>query len=216
MRYTSRLTVPVPAADLFRWHERPGAFQRLTPPWQPVSLTSHEGIRDGDRAVIRLGTRLVGLDWVAEHGGYDDACLHGDGVCQFEDTQLSGPFGAWHHRHAMRPAAEGSILEDDIVFELPLAPLSGIAAGFGETQIERMVSETVASERVAARIDRARDFNMGTLRDRCGRPFRPATKARLLPANRQRFTRRHRFVGLYRWRVTMGHRKCCGHIRRSL
>lgn len=138
MRYTSRLAVPVPAADLFRWHERPGAFQRLTPPWQPVSLTSHEGIRDGDRAVIRLGTRLVGLDWVAEHGGYDDACLRGDGACQFEDTQLSGPFGAWHHRHSMRPTAEGSILEDDITYELPLAPLSGVAAGVGEAQIERM------------------------------------------------------------------------------
>lgn len=138
MRYTSRLAVSVPAADLFRWHERPGAFQRLTPPWQPVSLTSHEGIRDGDRAVIRLGTRLVGLDWVAEHGGYDDACLRGDGACQFEDTQLSGPFGAWHHRHSMRPTAEGSILEDDITYELPLAPLSGVAAGVGEAQVERM------------------------------------------------------------------------------
>ncbi|WP_420454249.1 TIGR01777 family oxidoreductase [Rubrivirga sp.] len=139
MRYTSRLAVPVPAAELFRWHERPGAFERLTPPWQPVALRQHEGIRDGDLAVIRLGTRVAGLDWVAEHRGYDDACLDDpEGACQFEDVQLSGPFAAWRHTHTMLPAGEGSILEDDVSYRLPLAPLSRVAAGFGETQIERM------------------------------------------------------------------------------
>lgn len=138
MRYTSRLPVPVSAADLFRWHERPGAFDRLTPPWQPVSLTSHEGIRAGDRAVIRLGTRAIGLDWVAEHRGYRDDCLTGDGSCQFEDIQLTGPFGAWHHVHRMLPEGEGAVLEDDVTYELPLAPLSNVAAGIGEAQIERL------------------------------------------------------------------------------
>ena len=138
MRYVSRLAVPVSAADLFRWHERPGAFQRLTPPWQPVSLASHEGIRDGDRAVIRLGGRWVGLDWVAEHRGYDDGCLTGDGACAFEDVQLSGPFGSWHHTHRMVPADEHAILEDDVEYTLPLAPVSGFAKGVGEAQIERL------------------------------------------------------------------------------
>ncbi len=139
MRYTSRLAVPVPAADLFRWHERPGAFQRLTPPWQPVALRQHEGIRDGDLAVIRLGTSLVGIDWVAEHRGYDDACLDDpEAACQFEDVQQSGPFAAWRHTHTMLPAADGSILEDDVTYRLPLAPFSRVAAGFGRAQIERM------------------------------------------------------------------------------
>ena len=98
MRYTSRLPVPVSAAELFRWHARPGAFERLTPPWQPVSLQSHEGIRPGDRAVIRLGVGPAGIDWVAEHRGTDDGCLDGDGPGQFEDVQLSGPFAAWRRR----------------------------------------------------------------------------------------------------------------------
>lgn len=139
MRYTSRLSVPASAAELFRWHERPGAFERLTPPWQPVSLARHEGIRDGDHAVIRLGTRRVGLDWVAEHRGYDDGCLDGDGACQFEDVQLSGPFGAWHHTHRMIPDGDGSILEDDVRYELPLAPVSTALGGaIAEGQIERL------------------------------------------------------------------------------
>ena len=139
MRYTSRLPVPVSAADLFRWHRRPGAFQRLAPPWQPVSLRQHEGIRDGDRAVIHLGPGAVGIDWVAEHGGYDDSCLDGDGACQFEDTQVSGPFQSWHHVHRMRPAPEGAVLEDDVTFHLPLAAVSDAVAGrLALGQVERM------------------------------------------------------------------------------
>ena len=138
MRYTSYLDVPVPAAELFRWHARPGAFERLAPPWQPVSLKEHEGIRDGDRAVIRLGTRLLGIDWVAEHQGYSEGCLGGRGACRFEDVQVEGPFAAWHHTHRMLPSESGSVLEDDVAYELPLGGLSELAAPFGERQIERM------------------------------------------------------------------------------
>ena len=139
MRYTSRLPVPVSAAELFRWHERPGAFQRLSPPWQPVSLEQHQGIRDGDRAVIRLGTGPVGVDWVALHGGYDDACLDGGGACQFEDTQVSGPFRSWHHVHRMVPDGDGAVLEDDVTFRLPLAAVSErVGGGLALGQVERM------------------------------------------------------------------------------
>ena len=137
MRYTSRVSVPVPAADLFRWHERPGAFERLTPPWQPVSLEKHEGIRDGDEAVIRLGVGPLGIDWRARHQGYDDGCLGGDGPCQFEDVQTSGPFAAWHHRHRMLPDGDRSTLEDDVSFTLPLAPVSRIGAPVARRQLER-------------------------------------------------------------------------------
>ncbi|WP_412063359.1 TIGR01777 family oxidoreductase [Rubrivirga sp. IMCC45206] len=138
MRYTTRVAVPVPAADLFRWHARPGAFQRLSPPWQPVSLVSHEGIRDGDRAVIRLGVGPAGIDWVAEHVGYDDVCLTGDGPCQFEDRQVSGPFAAWHHVHRMLPDGDGSVLEDDVTYELPLAPVTSLGAPIARRQFDRM------------------------------------------------------------------------------
>ena len=138
MRHVSRVSVPVPAAELFRWHARPGAFQRLTPPWQPVSLQRHDGIRDGDRAVIRLGGKTLGLDWIAEHHGYDDGCLEGDGPCGFQDVQVSGPFGSWHHRHRMLPAPAGSVLEDDVTYTLPLDPVSRIGAPLASGQIERL------------------------------------------------------------------------------
>lgn len=108
--------MPVSAEALFAWHERPGAFMRLAPPWTPVRLEQFEGIREGDRAVIRLGPG-PGLRWVAEHNDY----VAGR---QFCDRQVTGPFRAWHHTHRMEPQEDGtSRLIDDIYYEPPLGPL---------------------------------------------------------------------------------------------
>jgi uncharacterized protein (TIGR01777 family) len=140
-RFTARLRVPVPAADLFGWHERPGAFERLTPPWQPVALERTDGIRSGDRAVIRLGVGRASVRWVAEHQGYDDACrVDAGAACQFRDVQVSGPFAAWTHRHRMTPDGPGaSVLEDDVDYALPLAPLStSLGGGIAQAQLERL------------------------------------------------------------------------------
>ena len=138
--FVSRLHVPAPAPALFDWHERPGAFERLTPPWQPVALEHTDGIRPGDRATIRLGVGPASVRWVAEHRAYSDACRRGDGPCQFTDIQVEGPFAAWRHTHAVFPEGpDASLLEDDVAYTLPLAPLSGPLAGWAARgQIERM------------------------------------------------------------------------------
>ncbi|MGZ8471771.1 MAG: TIGR01777 family oxidoreductase, partial [Gemmatirosa sp.] len=53
MRYSRSLRVPVPAATLFAWHARPGAFERLAPPWQRVRVVRSDGrITDGARVEI--------------------------------------------------------------------------------------------------------------------------------------------------------------------
>ena len=137
---TYSVGVPVPAADLFDWHERPGAFQRLSPPWQNVTLERADGIRNGDKAVIRLGVGPAAIRWVAEHRAYSDACRRSDGACQFQDIQVSGPFGAWSHTHRMLPDGDGSsTLHDAITYELPFAPISSAVGGWvAEGQIERM------------------------------------------------------------------------------
>lgn len=62
--------VDAPITEVFDWHTRPGAFTRLSPPWQPMRLVSEtDSLRDG-RATLALPG---GLRWVAQHqaGGYD-------------------------------------------------------------------------------------------------------------------------------------------------
>lgn len=126
-----------PPGELFDWHTRPGALERLTPPWTGVSVEDRSGdIRDeGATVVLRMPMGPVSLRWVATHHDF----VEGSG---FRDTQASGPFALWNHVHRVGPdGADGSILEDDIEYRLPLAPLSSLVASGA---VRSMLEQTFA------------------------------------------------------------------------
>lgn len=137
MRFTRSLRLPVPAADVFAWHERPGAFERLAPPWQRIRVVRSDGrITDGARveidaplapAMLSALDPLVGLvvpsRWVVEHRD------HVAGR-QFRDVQLEGPFARWTHLHRMEPdGPDASVLTDDIELTLPAGALGAVVGG---------------------------------------------------------------------------------------
>ncbi len=123
-RFVARSRLPAPAAEAFRWHERPGALERLTPPWERVEVLERpRGIGDGARAVLRVSAGPLRLRWVAEHSAYEVGR-------RFVDTQVEGPFARWVHEHRFEPAGEGeSVLEDRIEYALPLGPLGAAIGG---------------------------------------------------------------------------------------
>lgn len=130
--FVARSPMPVSREDLFAWHARPGAIDRLLPPWQPVRVEQPGGIRDGDEVVLRLGPGAVGVRWLARHQDYDPP--H-----SFGDRQVSGPFASWLHRHNMLENADTSILEDAIEYELPLGAFaSWVGGGKARSELERM------------------------------------------------------------------------------
>lgn len=112
------------AADVFAWHERPGALQRLSPPWAKIAVESAEGgIKDG--AEVRLRQKIGPFTgrWHIRHEGY----LKGRA---FSDRQVSGPFKEWVHHHEFKAVdAVSCDLVDRIVYELPMESLSGKPAG---------------------------------------------------------------------------------------
>src|SRR5665648_553137 len=66
-----RSIMPVPVDELFAYHARPGAFERLAPPWQRLRILEQEGgMRDGGRVVFKVYVGPVGKRWVAEMGSY--------------------------------------------------------------------------------------------------------------------------------------------------
>lgn len=114
LRFASPM--PVSAARLFAWHERPGAFERLTPPWIDLNVRRMDGIRDGDVAEFDLSPSalLPSIRWRAVHEAYEP------GV-GFTDVQERGPFARWTHRHSTIPEDDHSLLVDTLSYELPLA-----------------------------------------------------------------------------------------------
>ncbi len=123
-RFERSSELPVSAETLYAWHAAEGAFERLTPPFEPAKvLESEGGIAPGGRAVIGIKAGPIPQKWVAEHFALDADTLaqRRDGTLGFIDRQISGPFAMWEHRHVFEPlAAERCTLVDSIRYRLPL------------------------------------------------------------------------------------------------
>ncbi|MGH7785834.1 MAG: TIGR01777 family oxidoreductase [Candidatus Binatia bacterium] len=148
--FVQRSRIAAPAAAVFAWHARPGAFERLTPPWERVTIEErHGGIEDGARVVLRMGAGPLSVRWVAEH--YDFV----DGV-QFRDRQASGPFAYWDHTHRVEAdGPDACLLEDQVVYALPFGGLGALFGGaFADAKLRRMFDyrHRVTAEDVAAHV----------------------------------------------------------------
>jgi uncharacterized protein len=111
--FVRRSLLSAPAPEAFRWHARPGAFERLNPPWAPAVVVSRTGGIDGGRVTLRVGPGPFKRTWVAEHRDYEEDRL-------FRDVQIRGPFSHWTHTHLFGPATSAtSFIEDRIEYELP-------------------------------------------------------------------------------------------------
>jgi len=132
--FVRRSRIGVSADTAFAWHARPGAFERLNPPWAPVEIVERRGgIENGARVVLRIPMGPTSVRWVAEHCDY----IAGR---QFRDVQVSGPFARWDHTHRFDPdGPDACHLEDRIVFAVPLG---AIGAAVGKPFVQHMLERT--------------------------------------------------------------------------
>lgn len=129
-------TLPVPAAEAFAWHERPGALERLTPPWERFKVVERSGgLEDGARvtALVRVGP--ISTRWVAVHRDYQPGR-------RFVDEQAEGPFAHWIHQHLFEPAGPDATRYTDRIEFAPHMGTVGAAAGMwlARPRIERMLA----------------------------------------------------------------------------
>ena len=133
-RYRREIVVAAPSSDVYEWHVRPGAFERLTPPWSPVRVVGRSGRapEPGARVILRVPFGPFAMRWVAEHG----PCSAGR---SFIDRQSSGPFAAWEHRHRFEPGSNHtSTLVDEVRYALPGGWSTAPLRPFARREIERL------------------------------------------------------------------------------
>lgn len=126
--------LPISPAELFAWHERPGAFERLVPPWENVRLRHHpKTLEDGALVELEIRQGPFKLAWTSEIY----AVRRGR---EFRDRQIKGPFARWNHRHGFDPAPDGgSILRDQVEYALPGGPAGRMAGGsHARSTLQRM------------------------------------------------------------------------------
>lgn len=134
-RFVQKSHINATPQEVFDWHERPGAFQRLTPPWENVEVIKHTGgIKNN--ADVHLELSILGpikQSWRLTHQDY----VYGQ---QFRDVQVKGMFAEYAHTHSMfENGGSGSVLEDQIDYTLPLGPLGQLFGGrFAKAKFERL------------------------------------------------------------------------------
>src|SRR5580704_3788729 len=124
--FVCRSRMPAAATEVFAWHLRKGAFQRLAPPWDHIRvLDDGNPIHEGSRAQIELSLGPLRQRWTAEHRDIEPG--H-----RFRDVQIRGPFARWEHTHTIEPeGTDGCWLEDRIEFLPPYGPIGRwMARGF--------------------------------------------------------------------------------------
>ena len=113
--FKKRSKINAPVEDVFKWHARPGAIERLSPPWDPLEIISRTGgILIGAEVEMKLKAGPIPIKWHARHIDYQANKL-------FKDMQIKGPFSKWIHTHRFETLGQTQcILEDCIEYALPL------------------------------------------------------------------------------------------------
>ena len=131
--------LPFPPETVFAFFADPANLPRLMPSWQNARIERSTFVPPpppphpfpgSDRITAGTGTRLtitirpvplspIRATWDARIE--DFRWLEG-----FCDVQLSGPFKYWRHCHRLEPHRSGTLLHDEVEYELPLGPLSSL------------------------------------------------------------------------------------------
>jgi uncharacterized protein len=129
-------TLPVSAEEAFAWHQRPGALERLTPPWERIEVLQRAGgIEEGGRTTYRVHLGPLSCRWVALYRDF----LPGR---RFVDEQVEGPFSHWIHQHLFEPLGPATSRYTDHVEFAPPFGVLGAAAGMwlARPRVERMLA----------------------------------------------------------------------------
>jgi len=141
-----------PVEDVFAWHTRPRAFERLSPPWESVRVLEKDGeMWEGGRVLLGLRKGPVEIQWEVKHTAFEENVL-------FRDEQVRGPFGKWVHTHRFSAVGPGRMkMEDVIEWEAPFGPLGKV---FGEPVIRSMLQRlfTFRHQRLAHDLDLLRRY----------------------------------------------------------
>jgi len=111
-RFVKKSSFPIPVESLFSWHERDGAIERLSPPWDPLKVIYKSGgIQPEAKVILGMKEGPVRFKWHAVHTDYEQNRL-------FRDMQTRGPLSSWIHTHRFESLGENqSTMEDTIEYK---------------------------------------------------------------------------------------------------
>ncbi|HEY2809805.1 MAG TPA: TIGR01777 family oxidoreductase [Rhabdochlamydiaceae bacterium] len=104
--YSSEM--PYPAEEVFAWHLRKGAIERMIPPWKKVFFLFPPGSpqEEGSQVALKVSLGPFSFKWILRHERISK--------WEFSDVQLQGPFKKYRHTHEMIPHGSSCTLREKI------------------------------------------------------------------------------------------------------
>jgi ligand-binding SRPBCC domain-containing protein len=129
----TEMTVPLPPEEVFAFFGAAENLERITPPELNFRIVTPLPIdmRPGAQIEYRLALFGVPFTWRTEITDWNPP--H-----EFVDTQLSGPYAQWVHRHRFTAVDGGTRVEDEVRYRLPVPLLGDLALPLVRLQLGRI------------------------------------------------------------------------------
>lgn len=123
--------LPRPRAEVFAFFQNPANLAKLTPPWLGFHVLTPQPLEMRAGAIFDYRVSPLGFPqyWRTLIESYD-------APNSFVDTQLKGPYKLWHHTHRFEDKDGGTLITDEVRYELPFQPFGELAAGEIERRLD--------------------------------------------------------------------------------
>lgn len=142
-RLRDRLILPLPRPQVFAFFADAANLGRITPAELNFAILTPLPIlmRPGTLIDYRLKLHGIPFHWQSEITVWDPPNC-------FVDEQRRGPYRQWVHRHTFTDTVDGgTLIEDEVLYRLPLAPFGEAVHPLLRQQLEGIFAyrrETVA------------------------------------------------------------------------
>jgi uncharacterized protein (TIGR01777 family) len=116
--------VPRPIHEVFEFFAAAKNLETITPPWLNFKITSQSTPQIAKGTLINYRLKIHGLPvrWRTEITEWDPPMT-------FRDVQLKGPYQTWRHTHRFTSLRGGTLIEDRVLYRLPLGWLGRLFGG---------------------------------------------------------------------------------------
>jgi hypothetical protein len=118
---SARTVLDAPVDEVFAYFSRPENLGAMTPSEMSFRIRGEVGpLGAGSRIDYQIRLGPLPLRWRTRIEAWEAGQ-------RFVDTQERGPYRAWWHEHRLRADGERTVMEDRVLYALPLGPLGWLA-----------------------------------------------------------------------------------------